>query len=133
MSRLKVPFAVLMIAQVVAILIYPPAYFQRNPQAAIMPPGLLILFVLGIVGINTGTLSLEGTRSLLIFIQGVNIVVRLMSFFPNLKTPSGEWAWALLIAHVVGLALSWFTLVRLGRLALPRFRRLADSQDGAQG
>lgn len=129
MSRSRLPFAVLVVAQVVAILIYPPTYFQRAPQAAIMPAGLLILFALAIVGINTGTLSTEGTRSLLIFVQGVNIVVRLMSFFPNLRTPAGDWAWALLLTHAIGLALSWFTTVRMEHLSLPRLRALKSGGD----
>jgi len=71
--------------------------------------------VLGLVGMNTGTLSLVNGRSLLIFVQGINTVVRLMSLFPNLKTPDGDWAFALLICHVVGLGLSWFTMVEMER------------------
>ena len=115
MSKSKLPLIALLVLQVVAFLIYPPNYFQRAPQAAVMPPALLILFALGLVGLYTGTLSPENGRNLLIFVQGINTVVRLMSLFPNLKTPDGDWAFALLICHVVGLGLSWFTMVEMER------------------
>ncbi|MGC9468618.1 MAG: hypothetical protein ACP5HS_08500 [Anaerolineae bacterium] len=126
MRNAKIPLVILMALQIVAFLIYPPGYLQRAPQAAVMPPALLVLFVLAIVGINTGTLSTEGTRSLLIFIQGVNVVVRLMSLFPGLRTPEGSWAWALLATQIIGLGLSWYAMVILEHRSLSdlRFRQV---------
>ncbi|MBN1248763.1 MAG: hypothetical protein JXC32_13975 [Anaerolineae bacterium] len=118
MSKLKLPMIALLVVQVVAVLLYPPAYFQRAPQAAVMPPALLILFVLALVGINTGTLSLESGRSLLIFVQGINIVVRVMTLFPNLRTPGGDWAWGLLVAQIIGTALSWYTMLAMEHQSL---------------
>lgn len=118
MSKPKLPIIALLVVQVVAVLLYPPAYFQRAPQAAVMPPALLILFVLALVGINTGTLSLESGRSLLIFVQGINIVVRVMTLFPNLRTPGGDWAWGLLVAQIIGTALSWYTMLAMEHQSL---------------
>jgi predicted ABC-type exoprotein transport system permease subunit len=129
MSRIRLPLVVLLALQVIACLIYPPAYFLRAPQAAVMPAALMVLFILAIVGINTGTLSMEGTRSLLIFIQGINLVIRLMSLFPNLISRDGSWAWGLLITQIIALALSWYTMVAMEHRSLEplRFRRHRES------
>jgi hypothetical protein len=138
MSRIKLPLGVLLALQVLAFLIYPLSYLQREPQAAVMPPALLLLFVLAIVGLNTRTLSMEGTRSLLIFIQGINLVIRLMSLFPNLTTRDGTWLWGLLLAQIVGLALSWYSMIALETRSLEalRFRqppRTPQQAEGAEG
>jgi hypothetical protein len=129
MSRIRLPLVVLLALQVIAYLIYPPAYFLSAPQAAVMPAALMVLFILAIVGINTATLSMEGTRSLLIFIQGINLVIRLMSLFPNLMTRDGSWAWGLLITQGLGIALSWYTMVAMEHRSLEalRFRRQRES------
>ena len=113
MSNSKLPVIVLIALQIIAILIYPPAYFQRAPQAAVMPPALLIFLAVALVTINTGALSLEGGRNLLVFVQGINVVVRMMTLFPNLRTPAGDWAWGLLVAQLIGLAVSWYTMVKM--------------------
>jgi hypothetical protein len=42
----------------------------------------------------------------------------MMIFFPNLKTPAGNWAWALLITQIIGIALSWYTMVAIERRPL---------------
>ncbi len=133
MSRIKLPLGVLMALQVLALLIYPLSYIQREPQAAVMPPALVLFFILAIVGLNTHTLSMDGARSLLIFIQGVNLVTRLMSLLPNLMARDGSWVWGLLIAQVVGMALSWYTMIAMERRSLEglRFRQTpAPSQQG---
>jgi len=123
MSKSKASLAVLLVLQVVAILIYPPSFFQRQPQAAVMPPALLILFLLAAVGYYTSSLSLEGLRSLLVFLQGINMVIRLMTLFPNLKTTEGEWEWGLLICQVLGLSLSWYLMPKLEQLSPHVFPR----------
>ena len=109
----KLRLAALLIIQVVAFIIYPPAYFQRAPQAAVLPPSLLVLFVAALIGLNSGALSPENSRNSLVFIQGINVVVRMMTLFPNLRTPEGNWAWALLITQIIGIALSWYAMVVL--------------------
>lgn len=132
MSKTKIPLAVLLGIQVVAFLIYPPAYFQRAPQAAVFPPALLILFVAALVGLNSGALSAENTRNSLVFVQGINLVVRMMTLFPNLRTPEGNWAWALLITQLVGIALSWYAMVAMDDVSMHSFITKKDSPDRAQ-
>jgi hypothetical protein len=109
----EIPTIALFILQVIALLLYSPAYFQRSPQAIVMPPALLILFVLALVGINSEAMSLSAGRSLLVFVQGINIVVRMITLFPNLKAPDGNWAWALLLLQGIGIAISWYTMLKL--------------------
>lgn len=132
MSKVKLPLAALMVLQIIAFLIYPLSYFQRAPQSAVFPPALFILFALAIVGLNTDTLSMEGTRSLLIFVQGINLVIRLMTLFPNLKLPDGTWSWGLLITQLLGMGLSWYTMISMERISLEplRFRHAPPSQQG---
>ncbi len=122
MSKLKLPMVVLLILQVLAFLIYPLSYFQRAPQAAVLPPGFLLLFILALIGVNTGTLSTEGGRNLLIFVQGLNITVRMMTLMPNLRTANGDWAWALLVAQVLGMALSWYVMGEIEKRPLSELR-----------
>ena len=121
-SATKLPFAVLVILQVVALLIYAPAFIAASPQALVMPVSLLFLLVLAFVGINTGTLTLESGRNLLVFLQGVNILVRMMSLFPNLRTAGDDWAWGLLITQLVGIGLAWYTITAIEKLPLQRLR-----------
>ena len=114
MQRLvKSPMIHLLVIQVIALLLYPLPFFDRAPQAAIMPPTLFILFLVAVVATNTGSLSLEAGKTSLVFIQGINIVVRMIMFFPNLKTPEDTWAWSLLITQIIGIALSWYTMVAI--------------------
>lgn len=128
MRNVRLPMAVLMALQVIAVILYPLSYFRMAPQAAVLLPAFLLLMVLAIAGLNTGALSLSGTRSLMIFVQGLNSVVRLMTLLPNLKTPTGEWAWGLLAAQIVALALSWYTIVALEHHPLDelRFKKATD-------
>lgn len=131
MSNHKLPLAVMLIVQVVAFLIYPPAYFQQAPQAAVLPPSLLVLFIAALVGLYTGVLSVENARNSLVFIQGINLVVRIMTLFPNLRTPTGDWAWALLITQGVGIALSWFAMVTIEKVSMRKLMAKTDKSNSA--
>ncbi len=113
--------------QLIAVIIYPPSFFQANPQAAILPPSLTLLFVIALVLLNTGALDLMAGRSFLVFIQGINIIMRLMMLFPHLKT-NGQWDFVLLIIALVAMGLSWFTIVQIEQLPLSvlRFKRVEE-------
>ncbi len=108
-TKLAITFIVL---QIVAVALYPPSFFDTAPQAAVLPPSILLLLLLALIGVNTGTLDPEaGVRSLN-FVQGLNIIVRLMMFFPNLKLKTGQWDIALLIMQLVSIGLSWYLMVQ---------------------
>ena len=130
MSKTKLPFAVLMALQIIAVILYPPNFFQRAPQAIVLPPALILLFGLAVVGFNTKTLSTEGTRTALIFVQGLNVMMRLLTLLPNLTTTSGAWAWDLLIAQLVGIGLSWYSMTVLEHHRLEELRFTRSARDG---
>ncbi len=113
MSNQRTQLIVLLVLQAVAVLIYPPAFFRTAPQAAVLPPALFILFAVALVAMNTGGLSPIVGRSSLAFVQGVNIVVRLMMLLPNLKNAAGNWDWLLLILQVIAMSLSWYTMTQM--------------------
>ena len=118
LSIVKSPMIQLLVLQVIALLLYPLSFLDQAPQAAVLPPTLLLLMIVAVVTSITGGLSLEAGRASLIFIQGVNIVVRMIIFFPNLKTPAGNWSWSLLIMQVIGIGLSWYTMVAIEKRPL---------------
>ncbi len=104
----------ILILQAVAVVLYPLSFFRAAPQAAVLPPTLLLLFGLALLGMNTGALTPVAGRVSLVFVQGLNVVIRLMSIPPHLKT-SEEWNWPFFITAVLGIALSWLTIVWMER------------------
>jgi hypothetical protein len=113
MSNQRTQLIVLLILQAVAVIIYPPVFFQTAPQAAVLPPALFILFVVALAAMNSGGLSPIAGRSSLAFVQGVNIVVRMMMLLPNLKNAAGDWDWLLLIVQMIAMGLSWYTMTQI--------------------
>ncbi len=113
MSNQRTQLIVLLVLQVVAVILFPPAFLQKAPQAAVLPPALLILFALALVAMNNGWMTPIAGRTSLVFVQGINIVVRLMMLFPNLKNAAGNWDWVLLISQVIAMALSWHTMTQM--------------------
>ena len=110
----------ILVLQVVAVILYPPVFFDRAPQAIVLPPAFFILFALTLLAMNAGVLTPAAGRSSLVFVQGVNIVVRLMMLFANLKTPDGEWDGLLIALLSLGIALSWASIVWMEKRQ-PRF------------
>jgi hypothetical protein len=54
--------------------------------------------------------------TLSIFIQGLNVIVRLMMFFPNSATPEGTWLYANIITSILSIAISMYLVLRLDRV-----------------
>ncbi|HOU15187.1 MAG TPA: hypothetical protein PKZ84_18945 [Anaerolineae bacterium] len=113
MSNQRTQLIILLVLQVVAVVIYPPTFFRAAPQAAVLPPALLFLFAVALTAMNTGGLSPIAGRSSLAFVQGVNIVVRLMMLLPNLKNAAKNWDWLLLILQLIAMGLSWYTMTQM--------------------
>jgi len=103
----------LLLLQIMAVILYPPAFFERAPQAIVLPPTFLILFVLALLAMNVGVLTPASGRSSLVFVQGVNIVVRLMMLFANMKAPDGQWDLPLVATLSISIALSWFAILQM--------------------
>lgn len=111
-DRLKLIGVLLL--QIIAVVLYPPSFFQEAPQAAVLPPSLLLLLLLALLGMNTGILTPVAGRVSLVFVQGLNVVMRLLSIPPHLKASEG-WNWLFFITAIVGIALSWLTIVWMER------------------
>ncbi len=116
MTRERLTMIGLLVLQIIAVALYPPVFFQQAPQAIVVPATLLLLAVLALVGMNTGALTPIAGRVSLVFVQGLNLVVRLMMFFPNLRLPTGEWNWWFLISMVIGFSISWWVIVKMEQL-----------------
>lgn len=118
----------LLVLQVIAVILYPPAFFREAPQAVVLSPALLIFLFLALVGMNSGVLPPISGRVSLIFVQGLNVVMRLLMVPPHLRASSG-WNWPFLILSMVSIALSWATIVWMERRH-PRTLLLRGSETG---
>lgn len=49
-------------------------------------------------------------RKLTIFTQGFNIIIRLITFFPNVYRPERGVNWGLLVTYLLSAVMSWFIL-----------------------
>lgn len=104
----------LLVLQVIAVILYPPSFFRESPQAAALPPALLLLILLALAGMNSGVLTPISGRVFLVFVQGLNVVMRLMMVPPHLRASSG-WNWPFLLLSLIGIALSWATIIWMER------------------
>ncbi|MBN2001873.1 MAG: hypothetical protein JXA21_00845 [Anaerolineae bacterium] len=114
MSNQRISLIILLVLQVLAVVLYPPYFFQRAPQAIVLLPALLILQVAALVMMNVNGISLSAGRSSLVFVLGINIVVRLMMLMPNaVSAEEGGLDWFWLVSQGVAIALSVYTMGRL--------------------
>lgn len=120
MSQQRKMLYILLVVQFFALILYPPEFF--NPavfanagQAIVLPFAMVFLYFLALIGMNAGALSPELGRVSLDFIQGINIVARLMMFFPNLML-GGKFNWLFVISQLLAIALSWFAMVQNAKL-----------------
>ncbi len=95
------------ILPVVAVLLYPPQMLVR---------GIGVLAVVVVLFILLGVLLQQGRSLALtfsIFVQGLNVIIRLMTFWNNGFSREGVPNVAFIITCLLGLALSFWLLVRL--------------------
>ena len=104
----------LLVLQVIAVVLYPPAFFREAPQASVLPPALLIFMILALAGMNSGILTPIAGRVSLVFVQGLNVVMRLMTIPPHLRASEGG-NWPFLILSAISIILSWLTIVWMER------------------
>ncbi len=113
MSRERMMVIGLFLLQIIAIALYPPTFFRESPQSAVLPPSLFLLIILTLLGMNTGVIAPLTGRVSLVFVQGINIVVRAMMLFPNMKNSSGTWNWLFIILMLVGAGFSWLSITQM--------------------
>lgn len=97
------------ILPIVAILMYPPSFILS---------GLPVISVVAILYILLGVLIWRGRSLALtfaIFTQGLNVIVRLMMFFSNSFSKTGEPAFDYLGLTLLAMVLSMYLLLRLDK------------------
>lgn len=98
---------------IIAFLSYPPETLFGNIGAGtIILLSLVIVFFIGL------GLLLERGRSwaltLAIFLQGLNVIIRLMMFAPNsFNLATQTYNWAFIVTSLLGLLISFFLMLRL--------------------
>jgi energy-coupling factor transporter transmembrane protein EcfT len=97
------------ILPLLAVLLYPPQTIGAGLGVLLVVVGLFAL----LASFLWRGFSLALTFS--IFVQGMNVIIRLMMFFSNGFTPQGEGDLAFIITSLLGLMLSFYLLLRLDR------------------
>jgi len=105
-----------LLLQVVAIFLYTPQMLFKNIQIAVLPISLFVLFLLAILGLNAGVLTPLAGRNLLVFVQGLNVIMRLLMLMPNAR-PKGNPGWnvTFIVLTLAAVALSWASIVIMER------------------
>ena len=116
MSRERTIMIGLLLLQIIAIVIYPLSFFSESPQSKVLPPSLFLLIVLTLLGVNTGVLTPKTGQVSLVFVQGINILVRVIMLLPNMQSDEGRWNWSFVVLMLIGSALSWFAITQVEKL-----------------
>ena len=107
------PFALL---QILPLLILPPALLISGGRINTGAIALVVALALVYVLLGWGLLRGRGwALTMSIFMQGMNVIVRLMMVFPNAVSEQGVWDLALIVLFLVSIAISAWLMVRLDR------------------
>jgi hypothetical protein len=96
----------------IAVLSYPPEIFLENPTGI-----YLLVFVAAVFALLAFMLNRGSSRALTlsIFIQGLNVIIRIMMFFPHSVPTPGNFDFTYMAFSIIGLALSSYLMLRLDR------------------
>jgi membrane-associated HD superfamily phosphohydrolase len=98
------------ILQILPLLILPPSWINTGAIALVV--ALVVVFAL----LGWGLMRGRGwALTMSIFMQGMNVIVRLMMVFPNAVSKQGVWDLALIFLFLVSVAMSAWLMVRLDR------------------
>lgn len=92
-----------------ALLIWPPEMLPK----ALPVIGMVALLLLAVAALQFR--GKDGALTFAIFIQGMNIIVRVMMIFTNGFTQKGEPVWLYLLTNLAAIILSFWLVVRLDR------------------
>lgn len=96
-----------MVLPLVAPLLFPPGTLEES---------LPLLLIAALLFLALGVLLWRGyylALILSIFIQGLNVIVRLMMFFPHARSNTGEYDILYIVTSLLSMAISWYLLMRL--------------------
>lgn len=102
-------FLYLMLLPVVAVLSYPPEMLVANITVVLVMAAVFI--ALGAIIWRRKPLALTFG----IFLQGMNVILRIMMFFTNSIDPKGVVNWTFAVTSLIGLVLSMYLLLFLDR------------------
>ncbi len=102
-------FLLLILLPAIAPLIVPPSWLASGFLLILIAFALLVL--LGVAVWRGRSWALR----LMIFIQGLNIIVHIMMFLPHAKTPEGILDPMYIITSIISVALSLYLMLRLDR------------------
>jgi len=94
---------------IIAVLSFPPQ---------ILTNGLTVILIITALFLIFGVLLWRGYEralTLSIFLQGLNVIIRLMMLYPNMASKAGVWNLPLGLALLVGLVISFYLMLRLDR------------------
>jgi hypothetical protein len=90
----------------IAPLLFPPEIIGGAWIAIVLD---IILFAALGFALTRGRLT---ALTLSIFLQGLNVIMRLMMFFPNAASPDGTWLYANIITSLLSIAISMYLVLR---------------------
>jgi hypothetical protein len=94
-----------------ATVLLPPEYFGGAAFLVVIPL-VILMAVLGYFLLRGRSTAL----TLMIFVLGFNVIVRLMMFFPHFTQINGSVDFLFVISSVASIALSTYMLLRLDRV-----------------
>lgn len=108
-------FLIYYLLPIVALLSYPPTLLFSNFSIGVV---LLLGLVIGLF-IILGILLQKGRSSALtlaIFLQGLNVIIRLMMLFPNAYNASEQvFNWPYVFFNLFGMIISFYLMLRMDR------------------
>ncbi len=105
----KNTFLAIIILQFIPILLYPPRTLLSGLGVVVV-----VLLFFGLLGYGLWRKRLWAL-TMSIFVQGLNIIVRFMMFYPAAKTPQGNWNMELILFTAIAMILSGWILLRLDK------------------
>ncbi len=103
-------FLFLILLPAIAPLIYPPSMIL--PGLPLIIIALILLALLGVVIWRGRSWALR----LMIFIQGLNVIIHVMMFFSHAKSPDGLLDLPYILTSLISMVLSTYLLLRLDRV-----------------
>jgi hypothetical protein len=104
-------FLIYILLPIVAVLLISPSWFQSTFIYWMIPVAVLAP-ILGFMLYQGRSTAL----TLLIFLMGFNVIMRLMMFFPYFSNTAGDIDILFVITSIASIALSTFLLLRLDRV-----------------
>jgi len=109
MMSTKNTFLAIILLQFIPVLLYPPRTLLNGVGVIVVA-----LLFFGLLGYGLWRRRLWAL-TMSIFVQGLNIIVRFMMFYPAAKTPQGTWNVELIVFTAVAVLLSGWILLRLDK------------------